>query len=272
MFLSSRRVKIVAIVGAGGQVGVALRGRLARERVAVRPLGRGDDLQTAFKDADAVVHLAGALRPHRPTTYREANRDTVAATCAALESSAARRILFLSFPGADAGSANPYLRCKAEAEQLLRECGVPAVIFRCAHIYGPPERPGPTASAMLARRRVVRVLGPGTQRYAWVALEDVAEVLARAVVLRDPPAGTFSLAGPQAYPVDEFVRHINPGRVRIRHLPGRVARLAGHVMPGLPWPLVDVMLRDCLPDATSEDAAQLLGVTRHSLTQVWPQR
>lgn len=271
MFYSSERVKTVAIVGASGEVGLALRGRLARERVGVRPLGRDDDLHVAVKDADAVVHLAGALRPRPPSTYQGANRDTVAATCAALEGSAVRRVLFLSFPGAQAGSANPYLRYKAEAEQLLRDSGVPAVIFRCAHIYGPPERPGPTASAMLARRRgVVWVLGPGTQRYAWVALEDVAEVLARAVLSRDVEAGTFSLAGPRAYPVDEFVRHINPGRVRIRHLPRWVARLAGHVMPGLPWPLVDVMLRDCLPEATAEDAARMFGVTQHPLAQLWP--
>ena len=267
----SRRVKTVTIVGASGLVGIALRGRLARERLAVRPLGRGDDLEVAVKDADAVVHLAGALRPRHPSTYQEANRDTVAATCAALAGSAARRVLFLSFPGADAGSANPYLRYKAEAEQLLRNCGVPAVIFRCAHIYGPPERPGPIASALVAgRRSVVWVLGPGTQRYAWVALEDVAEVLARAVLDPDAPAGTFSLAGPHAYQLDEFVRHINPGPVRIRHLPGWAARLAGHLKPSLPWPMVDVMLRDCLPEPGTEDGATLFGVAQHPLVQVWP--
>lgn len=271
MFYSSRRVKTVAIVGGGGQVGTALRGRLARERVAVRPLGRADDLPVAIKDADAVVHLAGALRPRHPDTYRGANRDTVAATCAAMEGSAARRVLFLSFPGAAAGSANPYLRYKGEAEQLLRDCGVPAVIFRCAHIYGPPERPGPTASAMLARRRpAVWVLGSGSQRYAWAALEDVAEILARAVLDPDPRDGTFSLAGPCAYTVDEFVRRINPRPVRIRHLPGWVARAAGRLVPALPWPLVDVMLHDCLPDAGAQDAARAFGVTGHPLTEVWP--
>ncbi len=260
----------MAIVGADGQVGLALRGRLARERVEVRPLVRGDDLQTAIKDAAAVVHLAGTLRPRRPHTYREANLDPVAQVCAAMAGSATRRVLFLSFPGAAADSANPYLRYKAEAEQLLRDSGIPAVIVRCAHIYGPPEQPGPTAAAMLAGRRgVVWVLGPGTQRYAWAALEDVAEVLARAV-LQEVPAGTFGLAGPHAYPVDEFVRHINPGRVRIRHLQGQVARLAGHVLPGLAWPLVDVMLRDCLRDAATEDMARLLGVAQHPLAQVWP--
>jgi uncharacterized protein YbjT (DUF2867 family) len=273
MFYSSHRVKTVAIVGAGGQVGTALRGRLARDRVDVRALGRADDLPTAIRDTDAVVHLAGALRPRHPDTYQQANRDTVAATCAAMEGSAARRVLFLSYPGAAAGSANPYLRSKGEAEQLLGDCDVRALIFRCAHIYGPPERPGPTASAMLARGRpIVWVLGSGSQRYAWVALEDVAEILARAVLDPDPPAGTFALAGPRAYPVDEFVRQVNPRPVRIRHLPGWAARTAGRVVPALPWPLVDVMLRDCLPEAGARDAAAAFGVTQHPLAEIWPGR
>jgi uncharacterized protein YbjT (DUF2867 family) len=271
MFHSSRRVKTVAIVGAGGQVGTALRGRLARERVEVRPLGRPDDLPTAIRETDAVVHLAGALRPRHHDTYQQANRDTVAATCAAMQGSAARRVLFLSFPGAAASSANPYLRSKGEAEQLLGDCGVPAVIFRCAHIYGPPERPGPTASAMLARRRpVVWVLGSGSQRYAWVALEDVAEILARAVLDPDPPARTFALTGRCAYPVDEFVRQINPRPVRIRHLPAWASRAAGRAVPALPWPLVDVMLHDCLADAGARDAAAAFGVIQHPLAEIWP--
>ena len=271
MSAARRSRAVVTIVGASGQVGLATRGRLARERVQVRPLGRADDLASAVKDADVVVHLAGTLLPRRPSTYQAANRDTVAATCAALAGSSARRVIFLSFPGAAAGSANPYLRYKGEAEQLLLGTGIPAVILRCAHIYGPPERPGPTVSALLAGRRgVVWVLGPGTQRYAWVALEDVAEILARVIVDRATPEGVSGLAGPRAYPLDEFVRHINPGQVRIRHLPGWAARLAGHVVPALPWPLTDIMLRDCLPADDAQDAAGLLGVRLHELDEIWP--
>jgi len=47
-------------------------------------------------------------------------------------------------------ASNSYLRYKAEAEEALRSCGIPAVIFRCDHIYGPPSEPGPTASRSVA--------------------------------------------------------------------------------------------------------------------------
>jgi nucleoside-diphosphate-sugar epimerase len=97
MSAARRSRAVVTIVGASGQVGLATRGRLARERVQARPLGRADDLASAVKDADVVVHLAGTLLPRRPSTYQAANRDTVAATCAALADSSARRVIW---PGA----------------------------------------------------------------------------------------------------------------------------------------------------------------------------
>ncbi|WP_433528844.1 SDR family oxidoreductase [Micromonospora sp. CA-263727] len=260
----------VAVVGADGQVGSALRDRLAGLPNEVRPLRRGDDLRAAFRGADAVVHLAGTLAPGRGNSYRAANRDTVAATCAALRDCGARRVVFLSYLAAAAASGNPYLRFKGEAEQLLRDCGTPAVIFRCAHIYGPPEQPGPTASALLARHGRVSVPGPGRQRYSWIARDDVVEALTRAALDPATPIGTFDLAGPQAYTVDEFVEHINPGPVRLRHLPGWAARLVGRLAPGITEPLVDVLLRDCLSAGDPQQTATTFGFTLHPLAATWP--
>ena len=260
----------VAVVGADGQVGSALRDRLAELPNEVRPLRRGDDLRAAFRGADVVVHLAGTLAPGRGNSYRAANRDTVMATCAALQDCAARRVVFLSYLDAAATSANPYLRFKAEAEQLLHDSGIPAVIFRCAHIYGPPDQPGPTASALLARRGRVSVPGPGSQRYAWISRGDVVQALTRAALDPATPTGTFELAGPRSYGVDEFVDHINSGRVRVRHLPGWAARLASRLVPGITEPLIDVLLRDCLPTGDPQQTAARFGFTLHTLAETWP--
>jgi uncharacterized protein YbjT (DUF2867 family) len=99
-----------------------------------------------FGDGEAVVHLAGTLQPRKPNTYRVVNLDTALATAAALARSRAQRVVFLSFITARLDSSNSYLRYKADAERALRSTGTPAVIFRCDHIYGPRDEPGPTAS------------------------------------------------------------------------------------------------------------------------------
>jgi uncharacterized protein YbjT (DUF2867 family) len=178
----------VAVTGASGQVGRALQRRLGQLSNEVRPLGRDDALAAAFGDADAVVHLAGTLQPHKPNTYRAANLDAALATAAALAGSQVQRVVFLSFLTARLDASNSYLRYKAEAEEALRSCGVAAVIFRCDHIYGPPSEPGPTASAFVAKSGTVTLLGSGTQQLAPLYRDDVVEAIlhARSIPKRRP--------------------------------------------------------------------------------------
>jgi uncharacterized protein YbjT (DUF2867 family) len=261
----------VAITGADGQVGTALQKRLADLPNDVRPLGRGDDPAAAFRDAQAAVLLAGTLRPVRPNTYVAANLDTVVAATAALMGSAAERVVFLSYIDADPHSRNPYLRLKAEAEEWLEDTGIPTVIFRSTHILGTPDDPGPTAGSMLPKDgKPVSVLGPGMQRYAWVPRADAVEALVRAALDPSTPTGTFELAGPEAPTVDEFVRHVAGEGVRVRHIRPWAARLLGRLLPSLPSPLVDVMLRDSLAKGDPQKTADRFGFTLHGLFEVWP--
>jgi len=186
------RTAPVAVTGASGQVGTPLRRRLGQLANEVRPLGRDDDLAAEFGDADAVVHLAGTLQPRKPNTYRAANLDTALATAGALAHSQAQRVVFLSFLTARLDASNAYLRYKAQAEEALRSCGIPAVIFRCDHIYGPPSEPGPTASAFVAKSGKVILLGSGTQQLAPLYRDDVVEAILHAVL--DPELRTKSIA------------------------------------------------------------------------------
>src|SRR6516162_3202197 len=250
----------VAVTGASGQVGTALRRRLDQLPNQVRPLGREDDLAAAFGDADAVVHLAGTLQPRKPNTYRAANLDTALATAAALAQSRAQRVVFLSFITARLDSSNAYLRYKAEAEEALRSTGTPAVIFRCDHIYGPPDEPGPTASAFVAKSGKVLLLGSGSQRLAPLYRDDVVEAILHAALDPETPTGTFQLAGPDTMSAEEFARLLNSTPVRVRRTPVTLARLLGRVVPILSPELVDVLLADAVPTEDVAVTARRFGV------------
>jgi uncharacterized protein YbjT (DUF2867 family) len=243
--------------------------RLADQANEVRPLGRDDDLATAFSDADAVVHLAGTLQPRTPNTYRAANLDTALATAAALAGSPAERVVFLSFLTARLDASNSYLRYKAEAEQALRASGVPAVIFRCDHIYGPPSEPGPTASAFLAKSGRVVLLGRGTQRLAPLYRDDVVEAILHAALDPETPTGTFEFAGPDVMTADQLVRLLNAKPIRIRRIPGALARMLGHVVPTLTPELVDVLLTDAVPTEDVAATARRFGLALHRVADVW---
>jgi uncharacterized protein YbjT (DUF2867 family) len=259
----------VAITGASGQVGTSLHQRLGQLSNEVRPLGRDDDLAAAFGDADAVVHLAGTLQPRKPNTYRAANLDAALATAAALAHSQAQRVVFLSFLTARLDASNSYLRYKAEAEEALRSCGIPAVIFRCDHIYGPPSEPGPTASAFVAKSGKVTLLGSGTQQLAPVYRDDVVEAILHAALDPETPTGTFEFAGPDTMTAEAFARLVNSEPIRIRRTPGMLARLLGRVVPTLTPELVDVMLADTVPTEDVTATARRFGVELHRPADVW---
>lgn len=257
----------VAITGAGGQVGTGLQSRLAELPVEVRALGRGDELASAFRDADAVVHLAGSLRPTAPETYADANLRTVERTVSALRGSSVERVIFLSYVGAAASSPNAYLRAKGEAEDLLYHSGRDTVVFRCTHIVGPPDDPGPMASALRAGKgRAVWVLGDGSQRLAPVYREDVVDAIVAAL---DPRThhGRFDLPGPAVLTMDELVRILNGASVKLRHIPALVARTLGHTHPSLTPELVDLMLSDSVGDQIR--VVRAFGLERRRLVDVY---
>jgi uncharacterized protein YbjT (DUF2867 family) len=107
------------------------------------------EAEQALASASAVVHLAGNLKPARGD-YAAANVATSERVAASISPATCRRVVFLSFLGADPGAANAYLASKGAAEAILRATGVPTTILRCSHIVGPPEQPGPTARSLIA--------------------------------------------------------------------------------------------------------------------------
>jgi NAD(P)H dehydrogenase (quinone) len=239
----------VVITGASGHVGRALRQRFADLPNEVRSVGRGGDLSAAMCNAEVVVHLAGALQTIRGNTYHEANVGTVRRTIAAIQGSSVKRIVYLSYVGADPDSTNEYLATKGEAECLVRDCGVDSVVVRSTFIFGPPDDPGPSAAPFLSKNgKAVSVIGTGEQLWAVVFVGDVADALAGAALDPAAPTGTFAIAGPEALTVDAFIDAINHHHVRKRHLRRVLARVLAVGLPTLTRMMVDVLAADSLAD------------------------
>ena len=182
-----------------------------------------------------------------------------------------KRIVLLSYVGADPGSSNAYLRSKAAAEAILEATGVPVTIFRCVHIYGPPARPGPTAGAFVAKGAgPVAVPGTGKQRIAPLFIGDVVDAVLHAALDPDAPLGTFDLGGPDVMSMDAFVRGLNHKGVRLVHLPPVIARGLAHVAPSLTPALMQLLLADNVTATDPSDVARRFGTDLHRFTDIWP--
>ena len=258
----------IAITGANGQVGTLLQEQLAG-RVRILPLTRADDWEAAIAEADAVAHLAGTLQPKGANSYRAANVETTERVAAAAGASPVRRIVFLSYVGADPSSDNEYLAAKGAAERILGGTAA-TTILRCVHIFGPPQRPGPFARAFIEPGRgPVRVPGSGKQRIAPLYVGDVVEAVATALLDPEAPAGVLELAGPRDMTMDELVVALNGPQMRINHLPVPFARLTARLMPSLTPALMDLLVSNNLIGA-GRPAARALGLSLHGVEEVWP--
>jgi nucleoside-diphosphate-sugar epimerase len=169
--------------------------------------------------------------------------------------------------GASEDSKNQYLRTKAQAERVLTATNKEAVIFRCTHIVGTPESPGPYALSLIAKPgKKAGVLGTGRKIVAPVYLGDVVTALVLAMTKGSP--GVYELAGPEQMSVDQLVCIVNRNpEVPISHLPNPIARILGALLPMLPSPFVDVILKDSIGD--SSRAKSTFGLNLTSLRSIW---
>jgi len=281
--MSIDRAKTVVVTGANGLVGRALLQKLKQTQAYTIALTRlpvdlpanrvvtgsldSPPALAAIGGADCVVHLAGTFFPVGKSSYWTDNVVATEKVATAFKDSKAKRILFLSHVGANEASKNQYLRTKAQAERLLTATGKEVVIFRCTHIIGPPDVPGPFAFSLLARPgKKAGVLGNGRQIVAPLYVGDA--VMALILAMAEGPPGVYELAGPDQMSLDELVRLLNRNpEVRISHLPTWAARILGVVLPMLPSAFVDVVLQDSTGD--SSRAKSTFGLKLTSLRSIW---
>lgn len=281
--MSIDQTKTVVVTGANGLVGRALLKKLQQTQAYVIALTRSPvelpanrvvtgpldapSAVAAIGGADCVVHLVGTVFPIGKSSYWADNVVATGAVANALKDSKAKRILFLSHVGAGEESKNQYLRTKGQAERLLTATNKEVVIFRCTHIVGTPESPGPYALSLIAKPgKKAGVLGSGRQIVTPLYLGDVVSALILAMTKGS--AGVYELAGPEQMPVDELVRIVNRNpQVPISHLPNPIAKVLGAVLPMLPGPFVDVVLKDSIGDPSR--AKSTFGLNLTSLRSVW---
>jgi uncharacterized protein YbjT (DUF2867 family) len=228
-------------------------------KVAVGDPGNPELLPAVLRDAHTLCVLLEGLFL-TDTEYGPVIADTVQAGVEGAQEAGLARILLLSFPGADPGSANAFLRAKGMAEQAVKDSGIEHVILRPTLILA-RESPWLFLFGGGGARRLpfTPLIGPGTQRLAPVFVEDVASVLAVADDRAKAVTGTFGLQGPDEVSADELAELFAGGRRRWGHLSsGAATRVVKLGKRRLTRAAAEILASDSLADAP--DAAAEFGV------------
>jgi len=254
----------ILVTGASGFIGRALCAEL-RQRHDVAALVRRDGSQPAgtrplasdLSDGarlralladerpDCVVHLAAEIASQRSERkLREVNIDGTTRlldACTALAggpAAAGPRFVFAStVVTGDAHGAlltedeplpvqTPYGRSKQEGERLVFESGLPAVVIRPSHVYGPGGWYEGELIAHLRQPGRFAVIGSGRNLWDVVHVDDVVSALVLAAE-RAVPASTYHVVDDEPITFYDFMA-LTASRLGLgspRRIPAPVARL-----------------------------------------------
>ena len=246
------------ITGGTGFIGPhvvhALRGRDEHVRALVRNPSRatrltawgaelvtGDvtdaaSLRAACEGVDTIVHLVSIIKGSRADFERvmtQGTRDLIAAA----QDAGVRRFVLTSALGLDETTkdAVPYYAAKWEMEKAVKESGLDHVIFRPSFVFGRDGGVLPTFARLARFAPVTPIVGPGTQKFQPIWVEDLAQYFALAAAGQG--SGTFELGGPEAVTWNEFWARLKAAlgvRRPSIHMPFGVMRLQATLTERLP--------------------------------------
>lgn len=161
--------------------------KLEQRTVDYERMGR----MSAFPRAEDVFCCLGTTirKAGSPEAFHKVDVGYVARLAEVSVRAGAAQFLLVSSVGASAQSGNFYLRCKGEAEDMVRTLPYKGVqIFRPSFLIGHrrEKRAGEAAGIALARLVSVAMLGPAA-RYRPIRADDVAKAMV--AVARDSPPG-----------------------------------------------------------------------------------
>lgn len=188
--------RVMAIFSnAGWRLRVLVRGAprfdIGNEPIELIPgdLSEPQALKKLVKGADAVVHMAGAIKARNRSGFMAVNSTGTSALIAAMEQEApAAKIVVLSSLAAREPSLSSYAYSKAEGEKFVSNSPLSSCILRPCAIYGPGDRETLTAFKS-ARLPVHLLLNDRRARVGLVHVDDVA----RAILASASPGGPTGL-------------------------------------------------------------------------------
>lgn len=207
----------IAVTGATGFIGRALCAHLQANDYSVRALvrnadaasdlaasgielfvgdlGREDRLSALLHDADAVIHLAGAVRGNSPESFDLTNVDgTQRLVDAATRSPHPPKLVHISSLAAREPQLSWYARSKRAAEQRLQATAesLDWAIIRPPAVYGPGDREMLAVFRSMARG-ILPIPGDPAARVSLIHVDDLVEAII--ACLRLPRLGrrTFTL-------------------------------------------------------------------------------
>lgn len=270
--------------GAGGRIVVPTRfpGRVgslkALPTVEIVRADVHDDatLRRLLRGKDAVIQLIAILHG-RPPEFERAHVEFAKRLADACAACGVKRVVHVSALGASVDAPSAYQRTKAHGEAMLRQAPLDLTIVRPSVIFGEHDH-FMNLFARLQRIFPVMPLAGADAKFQPVWVEDVAELIVRALDEHSTIGQTIECTGPQVYTLRQLVAlaglwsgHPRP-IIGLPHAIGRLQAALLELLPGAPLMSrdnVDAMKIDNVASGKLPNLDQF-GIHARSMESVMP--
>jgi len=200
-----------------------------------------DSIAGTVEGQDAVVNLVALSPLYQPSggdrMHDAVHRAGTENVVRAAEAGGVDRLVQMSALGADPDGPTAYLRAKGEAERVVAESDLDAVVMRPSVVFGDGGE-----FLSFTRRVTPPVLAPlpgggERSRFQPIWVGDLTGLLAAALTGDEHVGETYEVGGPEAFTLAEIARLVR-GDVRILSVPMSLTKVAfrvGSVVPGFPF-------------------------------------
>ena len=162
-------------------------------------------LSEAFYDVEAVIHLAGIIRPKNSESFEAVHRVGTVNVLSAAKEAGASHFLHVSAIGSANDENYPYFYTKWLAEREVIDSGIPYTIFRPSILYGEGDEFFNVLAGLVRLFPVVPVIGSGNTRMQPLLVDDLAWCISTTLGREDLRGRTLELGGPERLNYNELV-------------------------------------------------------------------
>jgi len=212
---------MIFITGGTGFVGHHLVARLLRAGEELRLLSRGpaevpgaeivqgdiadpSAFAASLEGCSAVIQLVGIIRETGRSTFERVHVVGTQNVVDACKEAGVTRLLHMSALGARPEAPSRYHRSKWQAEEIVRQSGLEATIFRPSVIFGAGNAFIPQIRDLL-RRSVIPVIGNGMSLSQPIWVEDVVSCFVDALGKPGTIGRFYQLGGPETYGFEQLI-------------------------------------------------------------------
>ncbi len=213
----------VAISGANGFVGKNLRRLLHKKGIDLVSITRRNfqnyKLETKIispnlsknipisklNKCHAFIHLIGTGKQNTTTDYEYVNVGLTKNAVAICRKAKIKKFIFISGLGVSKNTTSAYFISKYKAEQLIINSRLNYTILRASYIIGKNDPLSISLTRQIKHRTII-IPGSGTYHLQPISVNDVAEVIYRALISKKFLNKVIDLVGPQTVTFEKYVK------------------------------------------------------------------